>query len=192
MKRNILFSIITLCFVGILICVLTHKCPEPVQEEAPEPVVKEKVVFKGSFLEVFKKATELVVAECPGAEFYEADAAIADPGMTADDVKGWKFVFNFPEYRTAFISYEDSLFSNVTVVDSPWLEDCIIRELKMDLPEAVTLMRKANYNDKFVDLTVRWPLYPGTKEPFYIFSCPELGWVFVGTNSKKVKLQPFM
>lgn len=179
--------------LGILLLFLMIGCQQQQKEEVvvEEVEVKEKVVFKGTFLEIFQKAKELVVTECPGSEFYEADATIADPGMTADDVKGWKFVFNFPENRTAFISYQDTTFSNVTVVDSPWLEDCIIRELKMDLPEAIELMRKANYNDKFVDLTVRWPLYPGTKEPFYIFSCPELGWVFVGTNSKKVKLQPF-
>ncbi len=182
-------------FLALFVCVIvfgTHKCPVCPEEPVPEPEVKkEAVVFEGTFLEVLKKAGELVGGECPQSELYEADANVAEPGMNVGDVSGWKFIYNFPESRTAFISYDGKAFSNVTVVDSPWLEDCIIRDLKMDLVEAIALMRKANYNAKFVDLTVRWPLYPGTKELFYIFSCPELGWVFVGAVSKKVTVEPF-
>ena len=161
------------------------------EEPKPEPPKPEPTIFKGTFLEVLKEATKMVITECPQSKLFEADAAVAEPGMTVSGVKGWRFVYYFPENKTAFISYKDSTFSNVSVVDDPWFDDCIIRDLKMDLPEAIELMRKANYNDKFVDLTVRRPLHPGCKEPYYIFSCPELGWVFVGTNSKKVTLEPF-
>jgi hypothetical protein len=192
LKKRDIQGLVVVAFLGCIIAIALHKCPECPKEPVPEPEVKkESVVFKGTFLEVLKEATKLVAGECPQSELYEADATIADPGMIVDDVKGWNFVYNFPEYRTAFISYKDSTFSDVTIINSPWFEDCIIKDLKMDLVEAIKLMRKANYNDKFVDLTVRWPLYPGCKEPFYIFSCPELGWIFVGTNSKKVTLEPF-
>jgi len=181
MKKLLLLGLVLLVFLAC-----TAK-----EEPKPEPPVPEPTVFKGTFLEVLKEATKMVRAECPQSELYEADAVLPEPAMTTEDVKGWQFVYNFPELKTALIYYKDSTFSNVTVVDEPWMEDCIIRNLKMDLVEAIELMRKANYNDKFIDLTVRWPLYPGCKEPFYIFSCPELGWVFVGANSKKVTLEPF-
>lgn len=172
----LLLSQIVLVFVGC-------------KEEQPE---QKQAVFSGTFLEILKEATKLTIAECPEAKLYEADATNIDTtGMTADDIKGWRFVYYVPKMKTAFIYYKDSLFSNVTIIDQPWLEDCIIDELKMDLPEAIELMRKANYSDKFVDVTVRWPLYPGCNEPYYIFSCPKIGWVFVGTLSKKVTVEPF-
>jgi hypothetical protein len=89
------------------------------------------------------------------------------------------------------ISYTDSKFSNVKIVDKPWLEDCVIDTVGLGLAEAIDLMRAANYDAAFAAVTLREPLYPGVDEPSYIFGCPELGHVFVGVNSKKVTLEPF-
>lgn len=181
-------KLLLLCLLCLFVFASCKSKPKEVPQE--EPVTE--VIYKGTFLEILKEATKLVSAECPKVELYEADATnIADPGMTAEDVKGWRFVYNVPEDKTAFISYKDSVFSNVTIVDQPWFEDCIIKGVKIDLPEAIELMRKANYSDKFVDLCLRQPLYPGCNEPYYIFSCLKIGWVFVGTVSKKVTVEPF-
>lgn len=171
----------------ILISCATKQQEEEKKEEVP------KTVFKGTFLEVLNKGIELVKAESAEAALFEADAMKIDTaGMTAEDIKEWRFVYYIPEFKTAFISYKDSIFSNVTIIDQAWMEDCIIKEeVKMDLIEAIELLRKANYSDKFVDLTLRQPLYPGCNEPYYIFSCPKIGWIFVGTVSKKVTVEPF-
>ena len=167
-------------------------CKDEKKEPAPEPEVIEKVVFKGTFLEILAKATGIMQAQEAEAELYEADATNIDTvGMTVDNVRGWKFVYYLPNDRTGFITYTDSTFSNVSIVDAPWFEDRMIKNVKMDLVEAIKLMRKANYSDKFVDLCLRWPLYPGNEEPFYIFSCPKIGWIFVGTQSNKVTVEKF-
>jgi len=68
----------------------------------------------------------------------------------------------------------------------------VIKEVGMDITEAIELMRKANYNDKFVAVNLRKPLYPGDTEPYYIFGCPKIGHIFVGVNSKKVTVVSFM
>lgn len=152
-----------------------------------------QVVFKGTFLEVLDKATELVKVESNDAVLWEGDAIeIADSAMTADDINGWVFVFGIKEYtETAVIEYKDSTFSNVTIIPKPTFEDCLIKDMKMELTEAIDLMRKANYNDLFVAANLRWPLYPGCVEPYYIFGCPEIGHVFVGVQSKEVIVVPF-
>lgn len=152
----------------------------------------DETVFKGTFLEVLGAATEMVKEECPEAVLFEADAFNIDTaGMTADDIKGWHFVFWAGDDKTAMIDYKDSLFGDVTILPYPTLEDCFIKKLDMDLPESIELMRKADYNDKFVAANVRWPLYPGCDEPYYIYGCPDVGHVFVGTVSKKVTVEPF-
>ena len=82
-------------------------------------------------------------------------------------------------------------FSNVELIPYPTYEDILIRDLKMDLVEAINLMREANYGDIIAAGNLRQPLYPGCVEPYYIFGCPNIGHIFVGTVSKKVTVQPF-
>lgn len=149
--------------------------------------------FGGTFLEVLGKATEMVKGEYPDAVLWEGDAKVKDSCMTADDFLGWQFLFGIGEgyQKTAIVLYLDSTFSNVTVVNAPVFEDVIIPEVKMELTEAIELMRKANYSDVIAAANLRWPLYPGNDEPYYIFGCPKIGHVFVGVNTKNVTVVPF-
>lgn len=153
---------------------------------------KDPVKFGGTFLDVLNKATEMVKAECPDAVLYEGDAMnLKDSAMTAEDIPNWQFVYWIEDDKTAIIQYADSIFSNVSIIPYPTLEDVLIKAVDMDLVEAIDLMRKANYSDVIAAANLRWPLYPGCDEPYYIFGCPSIGHVFVGVNSKKVTVEPF-
>ena len=51
---------------------------------------------------------------------------------------------------------------------------------EMDIVEADRLLKQAGYDDPYIGVTVRWPLYPGVNEPYYIFNFGNQKYVFVG------------
>jgi len=167
--------LLTICFIGC-----SSKQPE-----------KEPVKFEGTFLEVLAKATELVKNEQPNAIFAEADATVKDSAMTAKDITGWKFVYWIDLHNSVIIEYKDNTFSNITAMPYGIWEDWLIREpVKMDIPEAIELMRKANYDVVIKACNLKRPLHPGSMEPFYIFGSV-IGHIFVGTESKTVTINKF-
>jgi hypothetical protein len=156
-----------------------------------------------NFLEILMKAWNIVTAQYPHAQFYEADGRPeGGSGTNPDDVQEWRFVYNIPpgskecpdtpSNTTVMLRYYKGSFSKPSHVCEPWLEDVIIPlPIKMDLGEAITLMQKAGYTDPFSSVTLRWPLYPGVKEPYYIFGIPaQKVWVFVGVYDSKVHTEP--
>ena len=153
---------------------------------------KKKEVFKGTFLEVLSKATELVKVESPSAIFAEADATVKDQAMTAEDFTGWKFIYWIDLHNSVIIEYKDSTFSNVTAMPEGIWQDWLITEpIKMTLVEAIHLMREANYDDVIKAGNVKRPLFPGSNEPYYIFGSEKFGHIFVGTISKTVTIDTF-
>lgn len=171
--------------IVLMVAALFVSCGEKQKEDT-------SVVFKGTFLQVLDKATESVKQISDKAVLYEADALKIDSaGMKAEDIKQWIFVYYLPGDSTATVTYTDSILGPVEVIPDPTFEDRIIKKVGMELKEALVLMRKADYSDKFVAVNLRWPLYPGCDEPYYIFGCPDLGHVFVGVKSKKVTVEPF-
>lgn len=149
------------------------------------------------------EAWKIVTSKYPNANFYEADGyPEGGSGTKPEDVQTWRFVYNIPPgskecpgvptNTTVTLRYEKGTFAKPEHVCQPWLEDVIIPlPIKMDLAEAIVLMRKAGYTDPFSSVTLRWPLYPGVKEPYYIFGIPTKRiWVFVGVYDGKVTTEP--
>ncbi|WP_151089054.1 hypothetical protein [Hymenobacter baengnokdamensis] len=78
-------------------------------------------------------------------------------------------------------------FGPIQFIAHPWLEDVVISwPIKMDIVQADELLKKAGYTDPYGAVTVRHPLYPGSYEPYYIFSMMSGSYVFVGVNDGKV------
>jgi hypothetical protein len=166
---------------ALLFSFLFLACDKPKSVEAK---------FGGTFLQVLNKATEIVKIKYPEAMLWEGDAKVKDSAMTANDFVAWQFLYKVGDEKTAIVIYSNSLFK-MHIEPYPVFEDILIKEVKMDLIEAIDLMRKADYNDVIAAANLRWPLYPGNEEPYYIFGCPKIGHVFVGVNSKSVTVMPF-
>jgi hypothetical protein len=136
-----------------------------------------------SFLGVVNIAVRLVTEEYPGAELLEGDG-VSPSGPTTDPKKvdSWRFVFRAGENGTALIhTTQWGEFGPIHYIDQPWLEDVVIPwPFEMDIVEADRLLKQAGYTDPYVGVTVRWPLYPGVKEPYYIFNFGNQYYVFVG------------
>jgi len=177
-KLLVLFAILSILLIS---------CGGAKEEEKK----KAPVTFEGTFLEVLAKATELVQATQPKAIFAEADATVKAGAMTATDFTGWKFVYWVDLGNSVIIEYKDNTFSNITAMPYGIWEDWLIRErVTMELPEAIDLMRKANYDCVIKAGNLKRPLHPGSNEVFYIFGT-EIGHIFVGTVSKTVTINRF-
>ncbi|KAJ6440636.1 hypothetical protein O9K51_06426 [Purpureocillium lavendulum] len=143
-----------------------------------------------SYLGCVNIGVEIVREQFPDAVLFEVQGAAADntyvPSST--DISHLHLVFQAEEGRgTAFISTTIwGEFGPVHAVAVPWLEDVIIPwPIEMDATEADELLR-AHYDELYDSMVLRHPLYPGADEPYYIFHLKEVGFVFVGVNSKKV------
>lgn len=146
-----------------------------------------------SFLGMANIAVRLVTQKYPGAKLLEGDG-ISPSGPTTDvkNVNSWRFVFRTADGGTAFIrSSVWGEFYPITYVHEPWMEDVVIPwPIKMDITEAGELLKKAGYTKPFGNVTLRWPLYPGINEPYYIFGITGGPYVFVGIYDKKVTTHP--
>lgn len=145
----------------------------------------------GTFLDMLNQANQIVQKSYPGAQFYEASLNIEMAGSP------WRFVFNdpstSPNSTVILKNYMGQFQLPPQHVDQPWLEDRVIPlPINLDLATAEQLARQAGYSGNISAITLRWPLYPGEYEPYYIFAMPvEGGWVFVGVYDRKVSFQPF-
>ncbi len=142
-----------------------------------------------SFLGVANIAVRLVTEQYPGAVLYEGDGR-PTKGPTEDvhDVTRWRFVFRTEDGGTAMIhSTAWGEFGPVSYVDQPWLEDVVIPwPMEMDIVEADQLLKGAGFTGAYGAVTLRWPLYPGSDEPCYIFGMVDGAHVFVGAYTRKV------
>jgi hypothetical protein len=134
-------------------------------------------------------AVRLVRDQYPDAELYEGDGTPPNgPTTNVQDVTSWRFVFRLPNNRTALIHSTDwGEFGPVEVVDQPWLEDRVIPwPIEMDITEAAQLLQHGGHTGPFGAVTLRWPLYPGSNQPYYIFGMTDGTYVFVGIYDKSV------
>lgn len=146
-----------------------------------------------SFLGMANIAVRLVTKQYPGAQLLEGDG-VSPSGPTTDvnNVNSWRFVFRTQDGGTAFIqSSVWGEFNPITYVPHPWLEDVVIPwPISMDITKAAALLTQAGYSQPYGYVTLRWPLYPGIEEPYYIFSMPGVGYVFVGVYDGAVTTHP--
>jgi hypothetical protein len=147
-------------------------------------------VATAPFLAVLDEANRIVRQQYPQAQFYEASRTLTVMGNP------WRFVFNDPSTSpnsTVIIKWFGNEFGKPEHVDQPWLEDRVIPlPIKLDLSEAIKLAENAGYSGTITNQTLRWPLYPGSDQPYYILAMPDHGaWVFVGVNDRKVTTHPF-
>ncbi|QCX76471.1 hypothetical protein C9F11_13990 [Streptomyces sp. YIM 121038] len=60
--------------------------------------------------------------------------------------------------------------------------------VNLELTEADKILReKAHYTGPVNEVDLRWPLFPGMNEPYYVFSTPQFGHYFVGVYSHQVR-----
>lgn len=146
-----------------------------------------------NFLEILNKAAEIVTEKYPGARFYETSGEPeGGSGTNADDVQTWEFVFWNTDNNTIILHYDKGIFGKPEYIPHGWVGDCYIDlPIKRSLSNAIELKNKAGYTDPFNRVILRWPLYPGATEPYYIFGLFAQGiWVFVGVYSGKVTTEP--
>jgi len=144
-----------------------------------------------SYLGCVNIGVRLVREQFPDAQLYEVQGAAPNNAavMRVTEITHLHLVFQAEEGRgTAFITTASSWgeFGPVYYVGQPWLEDVVIPwPIEMDASEADKLLR-AEYHGPYDSMLLRHPLYPGDDEPYYIFHMVDIGFVFVGVNSKKV------
>jgi hypothetical protein len=142
-----------------------------------------------SFLGLANIAVRLVTEQYPGAQLYEGDGTSPNgPTTNVQDVNHWRFVFRTQDGGTALVSTTSwGEFAPITYVGEPFLEDVVIPwPIEMDITEADKLLKGSGYTGAYGAVTLRWPLYPGSDEPCYIFGMADHTFVFVGVYTKKV------
>jgi hypothetical protein len=142
-----------------------------------------------TFLGYLTEADRLVRAQYPEAQFYEADLANTAPGGQ------WRFVFNDPSSTpngTVIIERLERGFGEPHHIGEPWVEDRIIPlPISLGLEEARSLCKAHGCGGEVGAITLRWPLYPGVNEPYYILAMPaENRRCWVGVNSREVRCEP--
>jgi hypothetical protein len=142
-----------------------------------------------SFLGMANIAVRLVTDKYPDARLYEGDG-ISPSGPTTDvaNVNSWRFVFRLPDNATAIINSRAwGEFGPIQYIAQPWLEDVVIPwPIEMDITDADRLLKNAGYTGPYGAVTLRWPLYPGVVQPFYIFTVTTNQHVFVGVYDNSV------
>jgi hypothetical protein len=148
-----------------------------------------------AFLDLLKQAADWVENAYPGSKFYEADGRPSS-GVTAGEagVDTWRFVFLGPVIQgrttSVFLEYLGTSFGQPVLKTEPFLGDHVSTlphwPIWMSLAKAIELRRKAGFASPFKTVTLRWPLSPENKEPFYIFGESDGSFVFVGTESGTV------
>lgn len=136
-----------------------------------------------SFLGMANIAVRLVRDRYQDAQLYEGDGiSPGGPTTKVQDVNSWRFVFRAGDGGTAIIrSTVWGEFGPIQYIPEPWLEDRVIPwPIDMEITKADDLLKQAGYTQPYSSVTLRWPLYPGMNQPFYIFQVEGVGFVFVG------------
>ncbi len=123
------------------------------------------------------------------------DAGCTDgrPVARAAGIVAWRFVFQnatpHSRYQSVTLVYGPApkRFGRVRGHSQPFLEDVsIARAPEMTVARAVSLLHRAGYRRKFLDVTLREPLGPKPVNPLYIFTLTNGHYVAVDTRSGKV------
>ncbi|MCJ1304280.1 hypothetical protein MMC08_007092 [Hypocenomyce scalaris] len=180
-----------LAFTAGLLVTLAFASPQPLM---PLPTGESLQVTLG-FVGRVNIAVITVQDETSDARLYEVQAtAPGGTGVTNPAaLTQLQVVFSLKNNRCAIInSTAGGAFNPVQYSDKPWLQDLVVAwPIEMDAVEADALLKKAGYNSQYDEMTLRWPLYPGINQPYYIFTMVVGLFVFVGVNDKNVTLDPF-
>ncbi len=139
-------------------------------------------------LSILEEGRKIVLNEFPQAQFCEADWRRAE----ADE---WRFVYHDPASSpqgTVLLIYNKNGFDVPRHIDTSWLEDHVIPfPVPMRLQVAENLAHKAGFDGEVERITLRWPLFPGSNEPYYRFGIPaQHVHVFVGVYTHQVHTAP--
>jgi len=141
-----------------------------------------------SFFDRVTMGLGLLRASYPEAVLLEVDATGPGSGTNStnpNDISQLRIVCRV-NGGTALITATGGLtFDPVSFVAQPWLGSIVIAwPVPMDVMEADILLQHAGYAGTFSTINLRQPLYPGLVEPYYIFQVTNVGYVFIGSNSK--------
>ncbi len=137
-----------------------------------------------SFLGMANIAVRLVNEQYPGSVLYEGDGlSPGGPTINIRHVNSWRFVFRTADGGTAFIhSTVWGEFGPITYIPQLWLGNMAIPwPIPMDIAQADELLKRVGFTGAYGTVTLRWPLYPGSDQPYYIFNMVDGGYLFVGT-----------
>ncbi|MDT3399904.1 hypothetical protein RKE29_25280 [Streptomyces sp. B1866] len=143
---------------------------------------------KVDFLGLVDSAVRVARGAYPEAILYEGNGIAANgPTAAVRDVDTWRFVFRVQGGAALLWSKEWGVFEPMVFTSKPWLEERSAPwPISMDITEADELLKLKGCTDPYTTVTLRWPLYPGSDQPYYIFQTTQNGYVFVGVHDRKV------
>jgi hypothetical protein len=142
---------------------------------------------------MLNEAAQIVRKHYPGSRFLEADINYELFGS------GWRFVFDVPatslkDTHATVILYNvlGKFQMPLQLVEAPWSGDQPIPlPLPLDLEKAEELAQQAGKHGMVSSVSLRWVLFPGIEEPYYILTIPDRDLlVFVGVYSQQVRATP--
>ena len=157
-----------------------------------------------SYLGNVNIAVDIVHKSYPKAEMYEVEAQLPKKTTPATidprDLTKLSVVFQNVDNSTVIIDSGNArgTWDTPQLIAQPWFEDIVIPwPIKLEIVDAVDLMRKAGFTEPFYNCTLRHLLKRGSpedKEPCYIFELETGKYVFVGVYSHKVfdSITPFL
>ncbi|KAJ3534132.1 hypothetical protein NM688_g7181 [Phlebia brevispora] len=143
-----------------------------------------------SYLGNVNDAVRIVQAQYPEAVLYVVDGTTAD-GKPTDDPRAitkLRVIFGY-EGTTVFITSKETWgeWNDPTRIPEPLIGTRVIPwPINFDIVQAYEVLRQRGYTESFTTVTLRWPLYPGVEEPYYIFGLTSGQNVFVGVYTHTV------
>lgn len=146
-----------------------------------------------NFLTCVNHGIQLVRLNYPNSNLYQIDG-VASQGPTTNplDLDDWQLLCRTAAGGIASIHFTwEQEFRAIAHLPQGWIENRIIPwPISMGLMDAIALIRLAGYTHPFQAIALRWPLFPGVQEPFYIFGLANQTFVFVGVYTRAVMIQP--
>jgi hypothetical protein len=130
----------------------------------------------------------LIKAFYPDAFLWEVDGTASPPSTDPRGLTSMRVVCSDGHNGTVIVrTTRWGEFGPPEYFRQPWVEDVKINwPVPMDLPEATEIVQGAGYKSPFGFVTLREPLYPFYREPLFIFAFAGIGYVGVGTYSRRV------
>lgn len=126
---------------------------------------------KLNFIQCASLGIHQVLEQYPSALLLEIDSAKSKGGsLNADDLDSMRIVFAYQDVQTIIIessSFES--FGEPLLIDEPFGGNIPIKDwpVKIDLSEALELIRKAGFEKPFSTVTLRHPMIKGAQHPVY-------------------------
>ena len=90
------------------------------------------------------------------------------------------------QYATIMVNCTDSGQITVAMIDSPYMDDCVIHPpIKMSQTQSEQYLNAAGYN-LWTAVVLREPLYSVKYPPLYIYTVPNVGYMAVDSTTGSV------